>query len=522
MGRRVHVRKERKMTYRRKMILLASALLSLAVIITSIIISLPRRDVKTYRQSIERAERYYAMGDYSNAALEYRKAINADRSEADGYEGLASTYVAISDYASARSILEEGYNRTGNMGLYSLLQALERGSFASGGEVVPVETGGSEKASINKVLLNRIGTAAYANYTAAGSPEIMEPQQDGSIRLRFPEVPGDMIFRNSEAQPDAVYRDTVSAGAYPAEIRLDDIAVLTGKAPVTRAELEGTLYSRTSLQEDPSYGYFLQFTAYGCIVRTECDTDGTVPAGARNSIVPERALTGRDDGDEMEVEGVLLQGGIIDAQTGRGIDGVDLYIRAYGDHSGEILAECEASDGEYAIDVPAGDYTVEISGDGYITDYFDITVSDNDFETEQNFVLSRDLEEGEIRIVLEWGAIPTDLDSHLTGVTDEGTECHVFFQSKQCSGSEGTVAELDLDDTDSYGPETTTIYQTSGNYQFSVHNYRPETGNLQESDATVTVYLPGGSPVRYDIGSDGDIDGDWWHVFTLDHGVLES
>ena len=133
-----------------------------------------------------------------------------------------------------------------------------------------------------------------------------------------------------------------------------------------------------------------------------------------------------------------------------------------------------------------------------------------------------ELSEGEVRIVLEWGAAPTDLDSHLIGSTDSGTDCHVYFVNMTCSNGDGTVAELDLDDTSSYGPETTTIHNINGKYNFAVNNYTPSTGSLSESGATVTVYLPGQSPAHFSVGSDGSVDGDWWYVCTIDHGVLKS
>lgn len=52
-----------------------------------------------------------------------------------------------------------------------------------------------------------------------------------------------------------------------------------------------------------------------------------------------------------------------------------------------------------------------------------------------------------MRVVLSWGEKPFDLDSHL--IFPGG---HIYFDSK-----EGTDANLDVDDTDSYGSETVTI-----------------------------------------------------------------
>ena len=67
-----------------------------------------------------------------------------------------------------------------------------------------------------------------------------------------------------------------------------------------------------------------------------------------------------------------------------------------------------------------------------------------------------------MRIVLNWGASPSDLDSHLVYPGN-----HVYFSQK-----EGTDANLDVDDTDSYGPETITIERkhSGERYVYAVHN----------------------------------------------------
>jgi hypothetical protein len=52
-----------------------------------------------------------------------------------------------------------------------------------------------------------------------------------------------------------------------------------------------------------------------------------------------------------------------------------------------------------------------------------------------------------MRIVLTWGERPADLDSHITYPGN-----HIFFRSKK-----GTDANLDVDDTTSFGPETITL-----------------------------------------------------------------
>ncbi|MBQ9460470.1 MAG: S-layer homology domain-containing protein, partial [Clostridia bacterium] len=81
-----------------------------------------------------------------------------------------------------------------------------------------------------------------------------------------------------------------------------------------------------------------------------------------------------------------------------------------------------------------------------------------------------------IRIVLTWGATPSDLDSHLVGLRSDMQErFHVYYRDKiayKIGFMSKFAAELDYDDTTSFGPEITTIYSlTPGEYYFYVHDY---------------------------------------------------
>ncbi len=53
----------------------------------------------------------------------------------------------------------------------------------------------------------------------------------------------------------------------------------------------------------------------------------------------------------------------------------------------------------------------------------------------QNATVSTTLSLDQVRIVLEWGAAPRDLDSHLTGSTSSGSTFHIYFGNKSYSES---------------------------------------------------------------------------------------
>jgi len=114
-----------------------------------------------------------------------------------------------------------------------------------------------------------------------------------------------------------------------------------------------------------------------------------------------------------------------------------------------------------------------------------------------------------MRVVLTWGERPADLDLH---VAYPGN--HVFFDGKR-----GTDANLDIDHTDSYGPETITLDRKhqGQTYVFAVHDFSdrddPEVTALANSQAKVFVYV-GQSLVRtYDVPQHQA--GNLWTVFRV-------
>lgn len=116
-----------------------------------------------------------------------------------------------------------------------------------------------------------------------------------------------------------------------------------------------------------------------------------------------------------------------------------------------------------------------------------------------------------MRIVLSWGKSPSDLDSHLSYPNN-----HICYYHK-----EGTNANLDVDDTDSFGPETITIEKRAQNqkYIYAVHDYsdknRMDNDNLSNiSNAKVYVYIGNTLIKSYDVPKYKK--GTVWVVFMID------
>ena len=128
-----------------------------------------------------------------------------------------------------------------------------------------------------------------------------------------------------------------------------------------------------------------------------------------------------------------------------------------------------------------------------------------------------------MRIVLNWGSSPYDLDSHLVYPRN-----HVSFVSQK-----GDQAHLDVDDTTSYGPETITIEKKKEGqrYVYAVHNYSDRenlnSDSLSKSAAKVFVYVGQTLIKTYYVPSNKS--GNMWAVFAVtaggefeDYNVLKS
>lgn len=116
-----------------------------------------------------------------------------------------------------------------------------------------------------------------------------------------------------------------------------------------------------------------------------------------------------------------------------------------------------------------------------------------------------------MRIVLSWGSSPEDIDSHLSYLGG-----YVCYHKKEASH-----ANLDVDDTDSYGPETITItkIEQGKKYVYAVHNYSDKelinNSNLSNvSRAKVYIYIGNTLIKTYTMpkGKNGNI----WIPFLID------
>ena len=132
------------------------------------------------------------------------------------------------------------------------------------------------------------------------------------------------------------------------------------------------------------------------------------------------------------------------------------------------------ANGHFTISAPGGEYVLSITNIPTMNgvEYTEPVHIFDSRITHRTYAVSSPVKKGQLRIVLTWGAMPRDMDSHL----DTPSGCHISYSRKQCPGGE---AGLDTDVTNAYGPETINIRSlrpgvykcTTATYAASVMSY---------------------------------------------------
>ncbi|MBN1465360.1 VWA domain-containing protein [candidate division KSB1 bacterium] len=153
------------------------------------------------------------------------------------------------------------------------------------------------------------------------------------------------------------------------------------------------------------------------------------------------------------------------------------------------------------------------SAEGYFDYESAVTLTPGEALT-VNISLSPVITESELRIVLNWGDVPRDLDSHLLVPGSAGGDPFQVYYSSKGKTDDYPYAMLDIDDRSGFGPETITISQfVAGRYIFFVHNYSREQP-ITVSNAVVQIYSRTGLLHTVNVPLVGD--GAYWHICDID------
>ncbi|HBN08380.1 MAG TPA: hypothetical protein DD435_06955 [Cyanobacteria bacterium UBA8530] len=216
------------------------------------------------------------------------------------------------------------------------------------------------------------------------------------------------------------------------------------------------------------------------------------------------------------------EGKIVDAFNGQGVGGLRIAIRrGINAIEGKLVTlEATRRDGTFSLSgLPQGNYTIEISGEGYTTCFHTVPILEGKTALDVIEAVTAVLDASKLRIVLTWAYQPADLDAHLSG-PGEGERFHLYYDSR----SFGAGLSLDHDERAGFGPETITIGERkAGIYRFAVHNFsrKSETSHdftLADSIARVKVYQ--GSNLLSTFNVPSSKEGTLWTVFKLSDGII--
>lgn len=256
----------------------------------------------------------------------------------------------------------------------------------------------------------------------------------------------------------------------------------------------------------------------------EVNAEGYIPEKQHNITINQKEtkfnaklkLVGLDYADIGQVSGPIKN-----ATNNQGVPKVSLAFRKGIDNKAEEpIAEIESNDsGDYLVNLPGGNYTMEMKKEGYVTGYANVVAVGKTESPNQAGSITPILGENEkVRIVLTWQKNPRDLDSHLTGLTDDKqSRFHIYYRNKSYEDSENS-ANLDVDDTTSYGPETVTVLNklNEGTYTYAVHKYSGSS-TLAASEAKVEVFMDHKLVNTFNVPIG---EGDLWKVFEIRNGII--
>mmetsp|Transcript_8038 Transcript_8038/g.17343 ORF Transcript_8038/g.17343 Transcript_8038/m.17343 type:complete len:1609 (-) Transcript_8038:37-4863(-) len=175
---------------------------------------------------------------------------------------------------------------------------------------------------------------------------------------------------------------------------------------------------------------------------------------------------------------------------------------------------------------PTGGVKLLVDSPGMIKADKNLTLEDNvEAGGPADFSISPVLPADGWRFVLKWEGTPLDLDSYfICG----GCQMSWMKRRVNCEAFHLTMT-LDVDDTNGWGPETTTIKHvgqspSDAKCKFWVNNYSQSPNMKDNSKAVVTVYHADAIAHVFKIDENPKItaDGLWWDVFEMDakHGAL--
>ena len=236
-----------------------------------------------------------------------------------------------------------------------------------------------------------------------------------------------------------------------------------------------------------------------------------------------------NDDDEDNLDGpATITGQILDSQQGQPLAGAtviferpdaDRGINARGMAANASRETTTDSTGHFEIrNIATGQLRMTVRAEGFI-EFSEIIEVEDGLNEIDPIPVAEAPPAGSYRIILSWGDQPRDLDSHISGPDGDDGRFHVYYANQ----SFGEVADLDIDDVTSFGPETITVNpEADGMYRYSVHNYSNQGANGSEgiageieSSIRARVQVYSDQALVREYRAPAATEGNTWRVFEM-------
>lgn len=506
-------RKKKKIS---KFFVIAGIVAAVAIILSVIFVAAGGADKVQAWQQLNLGNRYLEDLNYEEAIAAFEAAIEIEPRMEQAYIGLADAYIGLGDYDAAIKALEEGIEETDSDKLRDYLEEIEESQRRFCGGIYAVDTDLDDT--------NNVGISdAYIELTdSAGNTSVYRTDAAGQYDTSRLSKGTYSLYFHADGYVEYRQEIRLTGGKYELNVYLepDSRATLYGNVQIADGDtnysnnypLEGAEISLVKLNGSNAFSTDGTTDSYGQYAIPDLLMGVySVTISKEGYLTAEQTLViyeGQSVSYNTVVEAIgtewsgtgTASGTVYDALTGNGVAGLTLKVRrGIGSMSGAVITSFETDEwGRYQTpDLDSGNYSIEITDnragveDRYLGTVIDIKVLGGMNIDNQDGTVSNTIQTGQVRVVLTWGFTPADLDSHLECSLDSGNYYHIFYRDQTFILDGERIADLDLDDTTSYGPETTTIYRgDAGEYLFWVHNYTGDSEyGLANSGACVQVYM---------------------------------
>ncbi|MBE6707682.1 MAG: tetratricopeptide repeat protein [Ruminococcaceae bacterium] len=488
-------------------------------------------DTQIYQQKLDTGKKYLESGEYDQAIASYKAAIDADPTNDEAYYQLAILYKDLNRMQDMKLILEEGIAKTASARLKNLYDFYFK-EFQSGnnqntednGDINIENTDDDKNAEKGKINISYSNSRVIANYTfkdyVINYKNADLNKVNNEYRYTFTGLRGVVYFFNSEEGESIDFAGNIPFDAVrPNYVILDDLYMMFDGVEVgQRVKVSDLVPLGASVTKSQAYdntlGNYVQFVFNNCVFEITVDENETFGMDSTHRLY---SKFGTGAGDIVKKFTNVIS--IVDATTGRGVANADVAIREGTNTAGTpVFTGRTDSQGNVEFELYAGTYNMEVTCEDYIIETFEFEVYSTGICSVENITISPELQDAAIRIVLEWGDYPTDLDSYYI---DDTGRARVSYRNRQYYDGDKLIAELDVDDTTGYGPETITVYDTSRDFSYAICDFH-NTGELfSRNDVTVKVYVAGESqPHVFKTPGDSSITDPVWEVFEYSNGRI--